>query len=751
MYRKKLNRITIVLIFLLSNSANAQMVLGKFECNGNTSGEGNLQAKNYLDTQMNLSDLSLNGTAATLSYTPASVELTLTTSVGAANSISFSIAPKEGYIVEVRKILMNIKKKTKAGNVNLFLNTVGQPFLNSNSTVLYNAGNSNTDTTYKVVNLSYPASFASPIKVSTTDQPANFLLSSGKDGGALSIDYITVYGYVYKTTDTPPSDGIDRSFSVDLSKKTGEVNPLFWGTNFLFWIEDDASLADGKIENSLKNMPVTSLRYPGGTVADNFHWKTNLLENKFRFPYEDGLDQSDFDEFMAFCSRINAEPVLVVNTESWQIAQNLDGGAQEAADWVRYCKEKGYKVKYWEIGNETYWHPFFTAREYGQAVKKYALAMKAVDPTIKISANGHWDIEMTGTKERTTSSEWETIRQMYLSIASKADTETADAYADQYKNGDIRSGTEKWWSNVADECGAYIDMISVHWYYSGSSNMGSMTNSLQQLRQLFKTKYPDREYTMCMTEYNCNNDDHKKGIAGLFDGIGRFLMAGVEIANFWPLRNSIDGNRRSMLHVDTKEEGYAYQVLKLMGNNLKGNIAEVNSEDIIFPMVTYDGSQLTVLTGGFAVASQPVYVTMSLPGMDQFTLIDAKSYDAPALNTVPIRLVENDVPVTLSESACTFKIMPLQTIMLRFKKNDGTLTPEIPLNDKINIFAGNRCVNIYSEENVMVSVYNLHGVKIAQMFTADFTKIPVTAPGLYFVKIDRPTSAQEIRKIMVSD
>ena len=179
-------------------------------------------------------------------------------------------------------------------------------------------------------------------------------------------------------------------------------------------------------------MPVSVLRYPGGTVADNFHWKTNLLSNNNRFPYEEGDTETDFDEFMAFCQRVNAEPILVVNTEAWQIAQDLDGGAEEAADWVQYCKDRGYNVKYWEIGNETYWHPFFTAREYGRAVKKYAQAMKAVDPTIKISANGHWDVQMVGTKERTNPEQWETIRQMYANISSRQDTKAAEAYADSF-------------------------------------------------------------------------------------------------------------------------------------------------------------------------------------------------------------------------------------------------------------------------------------------------------------------------------
>jgi len=546
------------------------------------------------------------------------------------------------------------------------------------------------------------------------------------------------------------AQGVDRKFSVNMNKTVHKVNPLFWGTNFLFWIEDDAALTDQKIENSLKNMPCTILRYPGGTVADNFHWKTNMLDNRFRFPREEGATESDFDEFMAFCLRVNAEPILVVNTESWQIKQNLDEGAREAADWVQYCKDKGYKVKYWEIGNETYWHPFFTAREYGQTVKKYAQAMKAVDPTIKIAANGHWDVEMVGTKERTTVSQLETIRQMYLNIASEADTDAADAYADQYKNTDIRSGTEKWWNVVAEECGADIDMISVHWYYSGGANMSNMTTSLNLVRQVFKTKYPNREYMMGMTEYNCNNDDHKQAISGLFEGIGRFLMAGVEIGNFWPLRNGISGNRRSILGLNTKEEGYAYQVLQLMGNNLKENILEINTENQIFPIATYDGNQLTIFVSGRGITQDYVNATMTLPEMGQFTLMDAKSYDAPLLNTVPIRLVENDLTTTNTATTCTFKVMPLQTVILRFKNNNSA-AETVYSNGSAKIHTQGRNINISTDNDVRVTLYNMQGLKVNQSFGKESIKMSVPTAGIYLVKIESLQSGCEVQKIIVND
>jgi len=463
--------------------------------------------------------------------------------------------------------------------------------------------------------------------------------------------------------------GIKKSFTVNINQTAGKINPLFWGTNFLFWIENDAALLDNKIENSLKNLPCTVLRYPGGTVADNFHWKINTLGNIYIYPYQQGTAQTDFDEFMAFCSRVGAEADLVVNVDSWCINQDIDGGAKEAADWVQYCKDKGYKVKYWEIGNETYLSPFLTGTEYGQLVKKYSIAMKAVDPSIKISANGHHSAEFVGAKERIPTSQWEIIRQKYQTIASSADASAAKQYVTDNKEPNDTLGTQKWWNNVAKECGEFIDMITVHTYFGGSNDMSDMTAELNSVRNVFKTNYPNREYMMCMTEYNCTNKSLNLNISSLFDGIGRFLTAGVEMGNFWPLRFSgTITNDFPMLTYSLKQESFPYQILQLLGTNLKGNLLNISPVDQIFPYASYDGNQLTVVVCGRGVTSLPVFATMNLAEINQFTLIDAKAYDAPTLKTDPIRLVESNVSTTITSTSYAFKITPYQTIVLRFKK-----------------------------------------------------------------------------------
>src|SRR5690606_15831801 len=79
------------------------------------------------------------------------------------------------------------------------------------------------------------------------------------------------------------------------------IHPLFWGTNLLYWVDDDAALANGEIAGGLKEVNMKLLRYPGGTVADNFHWATNTLANENMYPYEGGPEETDFDEFMKLC------------------------------------------------------------------------------------------------------------------------------------------------------------------------------------------------------------------------------------------------------------------------------------------------------------------------------------------------------------------------------------------------------------------------------------------------------------------
>ena len=163
--------------------------------------------------------------------------------------------------------------------------------------------------------------------------------------------------------------------NVDFANVKRTVDPRLFGVNAAVW--------DGQFNNattvSLLSANGTSLmRFPGGSLSDEYHWKTNTtLNNTFTWA-------TDFDAFAGVIGAINSQGMITVNYGT--------GTPQEAADWVRYANvTRSYAFKYWEIGNECYgtWETDHRGRghdpySYALAARDYFAAMKAVDPTIKI-------------------------------------------------------------------------------------------------------------------------------------------------------------------------------------------------------------------------------------------------------------------------------------------------------------------------------------------------------------------------------
>lgn len=97
-----------------------------------------------------------------------------------------------------------------------------------------------------------------------------------------------------------------------------------------------------------------------------------------------------FEDYMKFMNSFEpkAEPLIIVNAGS--------GTPKLAASWVRYANiTKKYGIKYWEIGNENggQWECGGPMNHYDYTRKfiKFYEAMKAVDPSITIIAQGQFD------------------------------------------------------------------------------------------------------------------------------------------------------------------------------------------------------------------------------------------------------------------------------------------------------------------------------------------------------------------------
>lgn len=176
----------------------------------------------------------------------------------------------------------------------------------------------------------------------------------------------------------------------------------------------------------------TMLRFPGGGLADRYDWRWGIdnvpgrtgprpvteradtMEDSKPVPADTQLRRGiethrvGTDEAAALCRRVGAELSIVVNL-LW-FKDDYKRGAKFAADWVEYCNapDNGsnpnggvdwaavraknghpipYNVRLWEIGNEVWLLPY-PQTEYGKQVAVYADAMRRVDPTIEIIADG---------------------------------------------------------------------------------------------------------------------------------------------------------------------------------------------------------------------------------------------------------------------------------------------------------------------------------------------------------------------------
>jgi hypothetical protein len=188
---------------------------------------------------------------------------------------------------------------------------------------------------------------------------------------------------------------------VDLKTEVATVPAAGYGVGMSVYDNDFTSPG---LPERLKAAGVTALRFPGGSYSDIYHWKTNSATTGTTAYI---VPNDTFDHFMGMNALpAGAQAIVTVNYGS-NAAGTGGGDSGEAADWVRYAnREKGWNVRYWEIGNEVGGNGYFgpqweedlhapydnnrkgnlalSQTAYGKNTLEFIRAMKAVDPAIKI-------------------------------------------------------------------------------------------------------------------------------------------------------------------------------------------------------------------------------------------------------------------------------------------------------------------------------------------------------------------------------
>jgi alpha-N-arabinofuranosidase len=424
-------------------------------------------------------------------------------------------------------------------------------------------------------------------------------------------------GLPHEESETMPSVA-DGRILIDPDRPKAALAPGRLGINMNFLLDDETERRPKRpLQAALKEMGVRSLRFPGGEDSDGYLWsvapfsssvptlaRTGTGEwpaNDRRFTLPDAAtlrDTLDFDEFIAIAKEVGAEPIVVVCYDSMYKEPSDGGNAPErrqlletAVQWVRYANiTKGYGVKYWEIGNESYMESnngAATPAQYAADLKEFSAAMKAVDPSIQIGANG--------------------------------------------------LGSE-WWSVVLSAASSSIDFLSVHVYpvwawesydhyrRNGIDFTGPIVETIEAIHA-YAPAADKARLRIAVTETNVGdwspifawpNDNDLGHALVAFDLFGQLLsIPEVDMVHLWTTRwitqrSPPDVYDALSLDNDLHAVGRA---LAIWGQHSHGRLvaAAANEPLRVYAAYAPEGPRLTILILNKAAAVQPVSVSILRP------------------------------------------------------------------------------------------------------------------------------------------
>ena len=323
-------------------------------------------------------------------------------------------------------------------------------------------------------------------------------------------------------------------FSGDLHKTLQKV-PDIYGINVALYAPD---FLDARSLPAERALGLGVVRYPGGLRADEEDWQKTLHAKD---------SNADTDEFLDWCGKVGCTPMFTANVG--------DGTPERAAAWVKYVNQtrRGPKVQLWEVGNEIYgdWHRYYAkwgkdgGTSYGKAVRAYVKAMKAVDPTLKVSAvwmlGGPWN------------------RAVFKEVADVVDAVSVHHYAQN-------EGSESDLGLLAS-----------------SGEAGALMRDVR--KQLDELGVHGRKYEIWLSEWNSvdanPNAQIMQHVNALFiaDYLGHLAQSPIQIANLWALYNGRDKRLGdySVLALSSDPQGFnfrrpAYWGFQMMSENLRGTL-----------------------------------------------------------------------------------------------------------------------------------------------------------------------------------
>ncbi len=169
----------------------------------------------------------------------------------------------------------------------------------------------------------------------------------------------------------------------------------------------------------VKELGVTTIRYPGGNFVSGYRWEDGVGEPSQRPRRLDlawhSLETNEvgLDEFTRWLEKVGSELMYAVNLGTRGVQEALDvleyanvaGGTELSERRIANGAPEPYGIRMWCLGNEmdgSWQLGHGTPREYGRLAMKTARAMHQVDPDLEFVVCGSSSAQMPlfGTWER---------------------------------------------------------------------------------------------------------------------------------------------------------------------------------------------------------------------------------------------------------------------------------------------------------------------------------------------------------------
>ena len=243
---------------------------------------------------------------------------------------------------------------------------------------------------YALLHVGSSQNSTGPVKVALTAPPANNWQQYTVTLASLGVASVTNFtGFAFQSTvgTAQPTFYVDdiqllaapapalAHISVNATNVLRTADARWAAVNTAVW---DGNFDTATTKSLLRAMGARLLRFPGGSLSDEYHWASNTtLSNTWTWA-------TSFAKFIDVATNVGAQAMITVNYGT--------GSPAEAAAWVRFANiTNRLGFKYWEIGNECYgtWETDTNANAhdaytYAVHAADYLTQMRAADPTIKI-------------------------------------------------------------------------------------------------------------------------------------------------------------------------------------------------------------------------------------------------------------------------------------------------------------------------------------------------------------------------------